>query len=76
MSLQRQMLLTFDPKVGPRFQADIKNAHGILVDEINRKPDKPLSIALLALTVSNPPTQAQVQAVADKLDEVIAALQA
>jgi hypothetical protein len=30
----------------------------------------------LGLTVSNPPTQAEVQAIADKLDELIAALSA
>jgi hypothetical protein len=33
------------------------------------------SAAPFGLTVSNPPTEAQVQATADKLDEVIAALQ-
>jgi hypothetical protein len=30
----------------------------------------------LGLTVSNPPTQAEMQAIADKLDEVIGGLQA
>jgi hypothetical protein len=34
-----------------------------------------LAVAPLGLTVSNPPTQADVQAIADKLDEVITALQ-
>jgi hypothetical protein len=36
---------------------------------------KLLSLTPLGLTVSNPPTQADVQAIADKLDEVITALQ-
>jgi hypothetical protein len=34
-----------------------------------------LAVTPLGLTVSNPPTQTEVQAIADKLDEVIAALQ-
>ena len=33
------------------------------------------TVAPLGLTVSNPPTQAEVQALADKLDELINALQ-
>jgi len=75
--LTRQMLLAFEPKLSPEFQGQIKNAHGTLVDEINRKAAKPVpALALLALTVSNPPTQAQVQAIATKVDAVIAALNA
>ena len=35
----------------------------------------PAGVTPLALTVANPPTQAQVQAIADKLDELITALQ-
>ena len=34
------------------------------------------TVTPLGLTVSNPPTQAQVQAIADKLDELINALSA
>jgi hypothetical protein len=75
MELPRQMLLTFDPQVSARFQADIKNAHGMLVDEINRKASKPLALAALAMTVSDPPTQAEVQAIADRCDELLEALQ-
>jgi hypothetical protein len=37
---------------------------------------KLISLTPLGLTVSNPPTQADVQAIADKLDEVIGGLQA
>jgi hypothetical protein len=33
------------------------------------------TVTPLGLTVSNPPTQAQVQALADKIDEIITALQ-
>jgi hypothetical protein len=33
------------------------------------------AVAPLGLTVSNPPTQAEMQALADKLDEVITAFQ-
>ena len=35
-----------------------------------------LSLTALGLTVSNPPTQADVQAIADKLDELINTLSA
>jgi hypothetical protein len=34
-----------------------------------------IAVTPLGLTVSNPPTQAQVQAIADKLDELITGLQ-
>lgn len=76
MELPRQILLTVEPKLDARFQADIKNAHGMLVDKINRKAEKPIALDPLALTISNPPTQAQVQAIADRCDELLAALQA
>jgi hypothetical protein len=36
--------------------------------------DSAASVTPLGLTVSNPPTQAEMQAIADKLDEVITAL--
>jgi hypothetical protein len=35
-----------------------------------------LAVAPMGLTVSNPPTQAEVQAIADKLDELINTLNA
>jgi hypothetical protein len=38
--------------------------------------DKAATPQPLGLTVSNPPTQAEMQAIADKLDEVIGGLQA
>lgn len=72
--IETQMLLGLEPKLSTQFQAQLRNAHTTLAEEINRKADRPHTIALLALTVSNPPTQAQVQAVADKLDEVLTAL--
>ena len=37
--------------------------------------DLPTAVSPLGLTVSNPPTQAEMQAIADKLDELIGALQ-
>ena len=37
-------------------------------------PNNPAGVSGLGLTVSNPPTQAEVQALADKLDELIATL--
>ena len=39
-------------------------------------PRKLLALTPLGLTVSNPPTQADVQAIADKLDELINTLNA
>ena len=42
---------------------------------IQRHFDYGGQVQALGLTVSNPPTQAQMQAIADKLDEVIGALQ-
>lgn len=74
--INRQMLLSLEPKLSAQFQAQIKNAYGTLADEVNRKAEKPRTIALLGLTVSNPPTQAEMQAVADKVDALVTALQA
>ncbi len=34
----------------------------------------PAAVAPLAMTVSNPPTQAEVQAIADRFDQLLAAL--
>jgi len=36
---------------------------------IQNRFDRPGGVAQLGLTVSNPPTQAEMQAIADKLDE-------
>jgi hypothetical protein len=45
-------------------------------DAVDARTAGPVTgIATLSLSVSNPPTQAQVQAVANKLDELITALQ-
>ena len=44
-------------------------------DAINAQSSGPVNdVNALALTVSNPPTQAQVQAIANKLDELLTAL--
>ncbi len=40
----------------------------------NSSAGLPAGVALLGLTVSNPPTQAEVQAIADKLDEMLVLL--
>ncbi len=51
--------------------ADLGNAiNGVLAQTSNGSN----GVALLGMTVSDPPTQAEVQAVANKLDELIAAL--
>ena len=42
--------------------------------EISNRALKPAAMSQLGLTVSNPPTQAEVQAIADKVDELIATL--
>jgi len=41
--------------------------------ELTSNP-KQVAIASLSLTVTNPPTQAEVQAIADKVDTILAAL--
>ena len=43
--------------------------------EIAKFGPQPMSVTGLGLTVSDPPTQSEVQAIADKLDELINALQ-
>ncbi len=43
-------------------------------DIANSSAWSPGGVAPLGMTVSNPPTQAQVQAIANKLDELVAAL--
>ena len=45
-----------------------------IADAANGCAVNPWEVTPLGLTVSNPPTQAQVQAVANKLDELIGAL--
>jgi hypothetical protein len=42
---------------------------------IQNRFDTAAQVQQIGLTVSNPPTQAEMQAIADKLDEVIPALQ-
>jgi hypothetical protein len=47
---------------------------GAMSAAIAANSSPPVALAPLNLTVSNPPTQAQVQALANKLDELINAL--
>jgi hypothetical protein len=79
------MSLSFDPTLpvdGSLISAvELRNQLNSLDAEISDANNnaegrafKPSTVALLGLTVSNPPTQAQVQATADKLDELITRL--
>ena len=45
-----------------------------IAEAANGSAVNPSGVTPLGLTVSNPPTQAEVQALADKLDELIGAL--
>ena len=45
-----------------------------LQDQCDDTPHNTNDIAQLSLTVSNPPTQAQVQAIADKIDEMLSVM--
>jgi hypothetical protein len=57
-----------------RFNQLLVALDNAVADVNNNSAANPGDVAALGLTVSNPPTQAQVQAVANKLDELIAAL--
>ena len=45
-----------------------------LQDQCDDTPHNTNGIAQLSLTISNPPTQAQVQAIADKIDEMLSVM--
>ena len=52
------------------------NALFVLIDNgLAFAASRPINVDSLNLTVSNPPTQAQVQTIASKVDELITALQ-
>lgn len=57
----------------PAFQADPLNA--VYFERLNGRVNV-ASIADLNQTITNPPTQAEVQAISDKVDELLAALRA
>ncbi len=74
--------MPFDPSLpldhSPIVAAELRTQLTALSDEIDAlqtsTATNPSAVDLLSLTVSNPPTTAQVQAIADKLDELIATL--
>ena len=43
-------------------------------DEVDDTPRNTNDIAQLSLTISNPPTQAEVQAIHDKINEMLTAM--
>ncbi len=51
----------------PILSAELRGQFQAIADRFAR----PATVSLLELTVSNPPTQAEVQAIADKIDELI-----
>ncbi len=66
---------TFDPTKpaanSPVSPAELRDQFNALEAEIEETAYDPSSIAPLGLTVSNPPTQAEVQAIANKIDEML-----
>jgi hypothetical protein len=74
--------MPFDPSLpldhSPIVAAELRTQLTGLSEEIDALQDgtatNPSAVDLLSLTISNPPTTAQVQAIADKLDELIATL--
>ena len=78
---------TFDPSLpvdSSEIRADelrnqfvgLMNRCDALQANFDNYPMRPMDVVPLSLTISNPPTQAQVQAISNKLDELLAALQA
>ena len=69
--------LLLSPGLPGMTDPQLREAHRQLAEGVNSadaRVAKAAGLAKLALTVSNPPTQAQVQAVADKVDALIEAL--
>jgi len=69
---------TFEPIIGPKGDAFNKN-FGITSGTVREgdnasKNVEQSAITSLGLTISNPPTQAQVQAISDKVDAILVAL--
>ncbi len=58
----------------PVVAAELRNQFNGLNVLIGNRAPVPLAVDPLSLTVSNPPTQAEVQAIGNKLDELITAL--
>lgn len=64
------------PNPGFVFSAGATQAGEIFVTELVRIVNKKQTTAITDLnqTITNPPTQAEVQAISDKIDEILAAL--
>ena len=71
---------TLDPSLpadnAPIVSGELRGQFQAISDFIEDVRGRFVSLTPLGLTVSNPPTQADVQAIADKLDELINALSA
>ena len=67
-----------NPDPGFEFQSGSQQAGPIWITELIRIVNKKCASAVTDLdqTISNPPTQAEVQALSDKVDELLAALRA
>jgi hypothetical protein len=60
------------PGAGAGGERDVTNAIGSELVGTARNPN---SVAMLSISISNPPTQAELQAVVDKVNELIGSLQ-
>ena len=71
---------TLDPSLpadnSPLSSSEMRDQFQAIADDLGGIHARLLAVAPLGLTVSNPPTQADVQAIADKLDELINSLSA
>ncbi len=67
--------MPFDPAIprtnSPIASAELRNQFQAIQDNIDAVRDHLNQVQPLGLTVSNPPTQAEVQAIANKLDELL-----
>ena len=59
----------------PIVSAELRTQFSAAQDQLDILIGKVTNMSLLNLTVSDPPTQAEVQAIADQLDELLAELQ-
>jgi hypothetical protein len=74
MDIPAQMLLSFLPApVPPQVTGQLQNAYAMVAQAIKSKADR-VTIAALSLTVSDPPTQAEVAAIVAKVNELVEAL--
>jgi hypothetical protein len=67
--------MAFNPNVpatnAPIVSAELRNQFQAIQNNVDAVREQLQIVQPLGLTVSNPPTQAQVQAIANKLDELI-----